>query len=50
VVEVLGAAEVVMGHGWGAGLAPIKRSNVRLMQVNRRSDSPDAQVNQFHKN
>jgi carbonic anhydrase-like protein len=31
-------------------LAPIKRSNVRFMQVNRRSDSPDAQVNQFHKN
>jgi hypothetical protein len=39
------AAEDLLGL-----LAPVKRSNVRLMQVNRRSDSPDAQVNQFHKN
>jgi hypothetical protein len=30
--------------------APTKHSSVRLMQVNRHSDSPDALVNQFHKN
>ena len=28
----------------------IKRSNVRLTQVNRRSDSPVKQVDHFHKN
>ena len=33
----------------GLPVSANQRSNVRLMQVNRHSDPPDAQVNHFHK-